>query len=132
MENVIAYNRKKYYRSLWILPISIVIFLLSSVTVYAYLTGYNSESVGQAIYTIFSVGQTSYGSFVVGGYSTNQASNSMAQNVLPAVAVVIVIMYAFKNMSQDTGFEGFLRTTLIIVIGAALLYNVVQILAALT
>jgi hypothetical protein len=126
-------KKKTLWRKYWyIMPIIFVLFVAGSIPVYAYITGYNVETVGQTLYNLFSVGSGVYALMVVGGYSTNQVSNSLAQNILPVIAVVVIIMYAFKSMLLESGFTGMLKTLLLIVVGAIMLGAVVVILSQLT
>ncbi len=133
MEASLTYNKRKWYFRYWYVPfIAMALFCIFTVQIYAYLTGFNTESVGATLYSVFSVGQTTYTQYFVGGYSTNESTNSLAQNIMPVIAVVMIIFYALRSLAQSEGFEGFLKTALLIVVGSALLLAVVTILANLT
>lgn len=127
-------NKPKRSRKwLWIgIALGIVAFLCTTVTVLAVVTGFNMTSVGALIYSYFTVGSGTYSVFSVGGYSTNEASNSLAQLILPIFAAMFIIFYAFKSLAQDYSAGGFMRTALIFVVGAVMLVAVIYILSQLT
>lgn len=132
MNETVVKKKTLWQRYWYVMPIVFVLFMIGAMPVYAYLTGYNVETIGQTVYNLFSVGSGTYVLMVVGGYSTNQMSNSIAQNILPVIAVVVIIMYAFKSMLLESGFVGMLKTLLLIVVGSIMLGAVVVILSQLT
>lgn len=132
-ENNQTIKPKRNKRWLWIgVALGVLAFLCSTVTVLAVITGFNITSVGATIYSYFTVGSGTYTLFSVGGYSTNEASNSLAQTILPIFAIMFVIFYGLRSLAQSVGFEGFVKTMLVFVVGSVMLGAIVIILSQLT
>lgn len=132
MQITLSIVKKRSLFRYWIVPLLVtILFLLCTVTVYGYLTGFNIFNVGASSYSYFSVGESGI-LYFVGGYSTNEASNTLAQTVLPILAVVAIICYGIRNYLLECGLSGFLWSMLIFVVGAILLGMIVSILATLT
>jgi hypothetical protein len=134
MESEITlYNKRRWYQKYWYTPILVAITLIiATVPIYGYLTGYNIFDVGQSVLNTYTVGDGTFNLMIVGGYSTNEASNSLAQNIIPVFAVVAVILYALKSLILSEGITDYFWTLLAIVVGSVFVVIIVQILAQLT
>lgn len=127
------YNKRRWYQKYWYTPILVAITLIiATVPIYGYLTGYNLFDVGQSILNTYTVGDGTFNLMIVGGYSTNEASNSLAQKIIPIFAVVAIILYALKGLLLSENFTDYIWTLLAIVIGSVFLVIIVQMLAQLT
>ena len=133
---VVCYENKREKKSLkrwWMVPVIIlVLFCIIATPAYAVITGFNLNQVGDTVYSWMTVGSGNYTYFAVGGYSTNEKSNTLAQTVLPILAVIFVVFYALRSLAQTNGFQGFIQTAMIFVIGSIVLGAVVMILSQLT
>lgn len=133
MDTAIKIKRKDILKRLGLSPVLIaLLFLFFTVPIYAVITGFNFTEVGAAIYSTFSVGATTFASYSVGGYSTNEASNTLAQTLFPIIGVVIIIGWGLKALAHTDGLDGFIKTMLVFVLGAILLGAIVVILGQLT
>jgi hypothetical protein len=130
-------QEKKSLKRWWMVPIIIlVLFCIIATPAYAVvvITGFNLNQVGETVYSWMTVGSGNYTYFAVGGYSysTNEGTNSLAQTILPVLAVIFVVFYALRSLAQTNGFYGFIQTAMIFVIGSIVLGAVVMILSQLT
>jgi hypothetical protein len=136
MEAIMALEnpkQNKRSRKYWIIPIIVLcLFMMTTVSIYAVIVGFNLNLVGSTIYSLLSVGDTTFTAFMVGGYSTNETSNSLARIILPILAVIAVLLYALKGVAQEQGFGGFIKVAMVLVIGSIFLGAIVSILQALT
>jgi hypothetical protein len=133
---VIPYEkRKKFQLKWWIIPLIVtLLFIMTTVSVYAIIVGFNTVSVGSVSYSTMTVGNTWAGAalYLVGGYSTNEKSNTIAQLIFPVLAFLFIILYAFRSLANEQGFSGFIKTAFIIMIGAVFFGALVIILNQLT
>jgi len=127
----VAVKKKSLLQRYWHLPLIVgVLFLVFSIPVYAYLTGFAINDVGQGIFGVFGVGNGKAW-FAVGGVP-HPDSNLVAQSIFPIICVVIILLFALKSLAQTEGLNGFMKTMLLIVVGAIMLGAVVVILNQLT
>ena len=125
---VMPQKKRKLQLKWWLVSVIVlVMFLLSTVSVYAVITGFNFTQVGATSFNEQSVGNPwgSMSLMLVGGYSTNEKSNSIAQLIIPVLAFLAVILYAFRSLAQDYGLEGFIKTAVIFVVGTVMFVMVI-------
>lgn len=138
MQNTMVLHQKKRNKLpfKWWLVTAVVLlaFILSTVSVFAVITGFNFYQVGATSYTTMAIGDpwAAMTLYLVGGYSTNERSNTVAQVVIPAMAFLAIIIYALRSFVQQYSFEGFIKTVIIIIVGAVMFSAVVYILSQLT
>lgn len=129
-------RKSKLWQRWWLVPLIVtLLFIVVAVPVSAVIMIENGWNiVGQTVFGELKVGLDGSPLYVVGlnNWSTNEESNTLAQSVLPVLAVVFVVMYAFRSLAQTTGLEGFIQTAMVFVIGSIVLGAVVLILSQLT